>query len=114
MARLAVEREVGQDLADDRAELEAVAGEAGADDGVLALRVAVDQEVLVRRQLEEAGLERQRRPGTLREVALGESRERRLVLGRRLTRDRVGIASLALVVVATELEARGCRRSGKP
>ena len=40
--------EVGEDLADDRAELEAVAGEAGAEDGELGLRMAVDQEVLVR------------------------------------------------------------------
>ena len=44
----AVEGEVGQDLADDRAELEPVPGEAGAEDGQLRLGVPVDQKVLVR------------------------------------------------------------------
>ena len=48
VARLAVEREVGEDLADDGAELVAVAGEAGADDGGRGVRVAIDEEVLVR------------------------------------------------------------------
>ena len=48
MARLAVEGEVGEDLPDDRAELEAMAGEAGSDDGVLRLGMTVDKEVLVR------------------------------------------------------------------
>ena len=43
----AVAREVGQDLAHDRTELEAVAGEARRDDGPLAGRMEVDQEVLV-------------------------------------------------------------------
>ena len=70
------------------------------------LRVAVDQEVLVRGGLEEARLERDRRPGAVGEVALGERAERRLVLERRLARDRVRVAARALVVVAAELEAR--------
>ena len=70
---LAVEREVGEDLADDGAELEPVTGEPGADDGELGVRVAVDEEVLVRRRLEQARLQRDRRSGSLREVALGEA-----------------------------------------
>ncbi len=47
VSRRAVDREVGEDLADDRAELVPVTGEPGADDGGRALRVAADQEVLV-------------------------------------------------------------------
>ena len=47
VARSAVGRQVGEDLADDRAELEAVAGEAGPDDDVRRLGMEVDEEVLV-------------------------------------------------------------------
>jgi len=68
----AFEGEIGEDLADDRAELEAVAGEACADDGVLRLGVPANEEMLVRRELEQARLESDRRPGSLRQVALGE------------------------------------------
>jgi len=105
VARLSLECEVGQDLADHRAELVAVAREAGTNDRVRRLRVNVDEEVLVRRRLEEAGLERHRRAGSIREVAFGEGAQRRLVLERRLARDGVGIASCSEVVVAPELEA---------
>ena len=70
--RRSVEGEVGEDLPDHGAELEAVAGEAGRDDRMLALRMAVDQEVLVGRRLEETSLERDGRAGAVREVALGE------------------------------------------
>ena len=59
------------------------------------VRVAVDEEVLVGRGLEEAGLERDGRPGAVGEVALGERAERRLVLERRLPRDRVRDRRLA-------------------
>lgn len=47
VARGPVERELGDDLADDRAELEAVARETGGDDGGCALRMQVDEEMLV-------------------------------------------------------------------
>jgi hypothetical protein len=42
------------------------------DDDVFVLWVEAQQEVLVRRVLEEARLQRRRRPGSLREVALGK------------------------------------------
>ena len=45
-------------------------------------------------------------PGAFGEVALGERAERRLVLERRLARDRVRVAARTEVVVAAELEAR--------
>ena len=101
----AVDREVGEDLADDRAELVAVAREPGADDCRWRVRVAVDEEVLVGGGLEEAGLERHGRPGAVGEVALGEGAERRLVLECGLPRDRVRVTACSEVVVATELEA---------
>ena len=54
------------------------------DHDAVGLRVLVDDEVLVRRGLEEAGLERDRRASTFGEVALGEGAQRRLVFERRL------------------------------
>src|SRR6266545_7065364 len=78
--RRAVDRQVGEDLADRAAELEAVAGEARADDDVRRVRVAVDHEVLVRAELEEAGLERHRRAVPVREVALDARAQDPLVL----------------------------------
>ena len=75
-----IEREVGDDLADDGAELEAVAREAGCDDGGRALRMQVDEEMLVRAILEQACLEREGRSRAGREVALDEGAEQGLVL----------------------------------
>ena len=47
MARLALDGKVREDLADDGAELVAVAGEAGCDDGGRGVRMSIDEEVLV-------------------------------------------------------------------
>ena len=47
MPRLAGERELGDDLTDDRAKLEAVAREAGGDHRLRAVGVEVDEKVLV-------------------------------------------------------------------
>jgi len=105
VARVAVGRKVGEDLADDGAELEAVAGEAAPDDDLRRVRQPVEDEVLVGAVLEEAGLERHRRPGAVREVALGELAEEPLVVGPRLPLELVRGAVLAEVVVAAELEA---------
>ena len=52
--RPAVDGKVGEDLTDDRAKLEAMPGEARADDDRRRLGMAVDQEMLVRRRLEKA------------------------------------------------------------
>ena len=106
MARRALDGEVGEDLSDDRAELVAVPGEAGGDDGRRGVRVPVDEEVLVGRRLEEAGLERDGRARARGEVALGEGAERRLVGEGRVAFDAVRVATGSEVVVAAELESR--------
>src|SRR5262249_34072048 len=108
--RRTVERKVGQDLAHDRAELVAVAGEPGRHDGAVALRMQVDQDVLVGRRLEEAGLEGHGRAGALGEVAFRERPEGRLVGERRISVDRLWCAALAVVVVPAELEAGDAER----
>ena len=75
VVRRSVERELGDDLADDRGELEAVAREAGGDDGRGALRMQVDEEMLVGTVLEEACLQRDGWSRAGREVALDEGVE---------------------------------------
>jgi hypothetical protein len=49
-----------------------VTGSTPGDDDVLVLWVQAQQEVLVGRVLEQARLQRRRRAGSVREVALGE------------------------------------------
>jgi len=49
-----------------------VARSAAGDDDVLVLRMNAQEEVLVGRVLEQARLQQGRRPGSVREVALGE------------------------------------------
>src|SRR3954468_3601739 len=102
--RVAVDGEAGEDLADDGAELEAVAREAASDDDLRDVRERVEDEVLVRAVLEEAGLERHRRAGAVGKVALGELTQDRLVVGPRLAVELVRGRALAQVVVAAELE----------
>ena len=54
MTRLPVERQVGRDFADDRRELETVAGKAAAKNDVRMLRMAIDHEIGVGREAVEA------------------------------------------------------------
>ncbi len=84
MARFTVESEVGEDLADDGAELEPAAGEPCAEDHTLALRVPVEDEIHVGRRLERTHRERERRARPVREVALHERPQRRFVIRCRL------------------------------
>ena len=104
--------ELCDDLADDARELEPVARSAAGDDDVLVLRMQAQEEVLVGRVLEQARLQRGRRPGSVREVPLGELTQELLVALGRLAVELVRVAFLLEVVVAAELEA-GDAEDGK-
>src|SRR2546423_8747800 len=56
MTRLSVEREVGRDFADDRRELEAVAGKSAAKNDVRMPRMVIDNEIAVGREAIHARL----------------------------------------------------------
>ena len=66
----------------------------------------VDDEVVVRRVGEHAGLEVHRRPAAVGEVALGEIPQQLLVVVVRLAVEGLGVDDLFEVVVLPELEAR--------
>ena len=97
--------ELRDDLADHARELEPVARSAAGDDDVLVLRMQTEEEVLVRRVLEQAQLQRRRRPGSVREVPLGELTQELLVALGRLAVELVRVALLLEVVIAAEFEA---------
>ena len=81
VARAAVEREVGEDLADDAAELEAVAGEAGGDDDLRRVGEQVDDEVLVGRVGEQARFIASVGPSASGKVATDAVAQDRFVVG---------------------------------
>ena len=70
------------------------------DDRLSAVRVRVDDEVLVGAVLEQAGLQRRRQAGA-GGVALDEGTQQPLVLLVRVAIELVGVADLAPVVVPT-------------
>lgn len=84
VTRFTVESKVGEDLADDGAELEPATGEPCAEDHTFALWVPVEDEILVGRRLERTHRERERRACPVREVALHEWPQRRFVIRCRL------------------------------
>ena len=112
MPRRAALRQVGHDLADDAAELVAVAGEPGGDGDLGMRRVVVEDEVAVRAVGEQAGLEHQGRSGTVGEVAPGEGPEQLFVLRLGLAVHRVGIDLFPPMMVLPELEA-GNEKAGE-
>ena len=101
-----VEGEVGENLADDRAELEAVAGEAGSEEPRWGVRVTIDEEVLVRRRLEGqvASASVEPAPSGKYRCANALSGSSSSSVGSR--GDRVGVAAGSEVVVAADLEPR--------
>src|SRR5205823_4268878 len=108
--RAAVEREIGEDLADHAAELEPVPREAGGDEHRRGARRAIDDEVLVRRIGEETGLHREHRSVRVRKVAADAFAQHALVLGMARAIHRVGIDTLAAMMVAADLEPRASVR----
>src|SRR5438105_2280392 len=64
--------QIGHDLADDAAELEAVTGEAGGEGDLRIERVPIDDEVLVRAVGKHADFQGHRRAGAVGKVTLGE------------------------------------------
>jgi hypothetical protein len=94
VARAVVLNQIRDDLADDRAELEAVAGAGRDQQHPPLLGVAVDHEVLVRGVGEEADPQPDRLAGGGREVALRRLPQQRLVGGGRLALHRVRVDRL--------------------
>src|SRR5579885_3507365 len=106
VAGAAFEGQIGENFPDYAGELEAVAR---AGRGHHDLRIAgeqVEDEVLVRRIGEQAGVERECWPGALGEVALGETAQNALVFGFEPAVILIGIHLLPAVMIAPELEAR--------
>jgi hypothetical protein len=105
VAGLAVQGEVGGDLAEDAAELEPVPGAASDAHAAGRIGVEIDDEVPVRCVLEQARLERRHGAGSVGEVALGERLQQGLVAGARRTVERVRVDGLAEMVGQRQLEA---------
>jgi hypothetical protein len=97
-------RQIGQDLANARAELVAVPGEAGCDNDVALFGQHVDDEVFVRRVHEHAGLLGDRRPERRRQIAF-DAEQRPRVCGNDAPVDCVGIDALAAMMELADFEA---------
>ena len=103
----AVHGEIGQDLADTRAELVAVPGEACSDNDIAVLGQHIQDEMLVRRVHEHAGLEADRLPHRACKIA-AEPGQDILILGRDVPVDGVGVDVLPAVAELADLEAFAC------
>src|SRR5262245_41343591 len=104
VACAAVEREVGDDLTDNRTELEAVARTGRGDDHAAVGRQRIDHEMLVGCVGEETRLQPRRRPVRIREVALERDAEHGFVVGIAGRDGRVRVDQLAAMVVLANLE----------
>src|ERR671917_1268248 len=104
VARYAGVCEVGHDLANHARELVAVPRARRGERDLLVVWVHVDDEVVVRRVGEHAGLQVHRRPAPVGEVALGEVPQHPLVAVVGLAVVVVGVDDLFEVVVLAELE----------
>src|SRR5215212_2925422 len=103
---LAVLREVGQDLADYRGELEAVPRTRRGDHDLGKFWQHVDDEMLVRGIREHAGAQGHNRAVRRRKVARGRLAQRSLVVEVRLPLKIVRIDPLLKMMVKTDLESR--------
>ena len=110
MASFSLRRQIGHDLADDAAELESVAGEPGREEDIRKARQGVDDEVLVRRVSEHAGLERHRRPVRVGKVAGDRLPQYRLILIAAVSIQTLGGGRFIKVVELANLETRYAER----
>src|SRR5918998_5297132 len=99
-------RQVGHDLAYHASELVTVPRARRGERDLLVVGVQVDDEVVVGRVGEHAGLEVHRRPAAIREVPLGELAQQLLVVIERFAVEGFGVDEFFQVVVLAELEAR--------
>ena len=97
--------DVGEDLADDGAELVTVSGAGGGEDDVAVIGVTIDDEVFIGRIREEAGAEGHGWSGAGREIGFGEGSQEMFVVGGRIAVKVVRVSDFAEVAVAAEFEA---------
>ena len=106
MPGLAVLREIGQDLADNRGELEAVPGARRGDHDLGKVRQHVEDEMLVRGIGEHAGAQGHGRAVRRRKVACRRLAQRSFVVGVGLSLEIVRVDPLLQMMVKADLESR--------
>src|SRR5215213_1899263 len=106
MPGLAGLREIGQDLADNRGELEAVPGAGRGDNDLGKIGQHIEDEMLVWGIGEHAGAQGHGWAVRRRKVARGGLAQWRFVTGVRLPLEIVGVNSLLPMMVKTDLETR--------
>src|SRR3954452_18837474 len=106
MPGFAVLREIGQNLADNRGELEAVSGARRGDHDLGNVRQHIEDEMLVRGIGEHASAQGHGRAVRRRKVACRCLAQRSFVVGVRLPPEIIRVNSLLQMMVKTDLEPR--------